>query len=55
MTADRVMPQSTATRISFHNAFGSSENSISPREMPRITETDAWEPAFPPVSISIGM
>ena len=55
LAAERVMPQSTATRISFHIASKMSLNSISFSERPRMIETEAWEPAFPPVSISIGM
>ena len=51
----RVSPHRKATRISFQRAMGSSLNSISFRERPRMMETLAWEPALPPVSISMGM
>ncbi len=52
---DRVTPHISATRISFQTACSVSLNSISPSEIPRMMETLAWEPAFPPVSMSIGM
>ena len=54
-TAASAAPQRTAVCISFHTAFGRSENSSSPREMARIIVTEACEPELPPVSISIGM
>ena len=52
---ERVTPHMAATRISFHMACRVSLNSISPREIPRMMETLAWEPALPPVSMSMGM
>ena len=55
VAAARVAPQSTATRISFQMTWSRSENSTSPRDRLRMTVTLAWEPEFPPVSISIGM
>ena len=53
--AARVIPQSTATLISFQITLNISENSISLSESPRIIVTEACPPALPPVSISIGI
>ena len=50
-----VSPARTATLISFHMTFNVSLYSISFNERPRIIVTDDCPPAFPPVSISIGM
>ncbi len=55
MATDKVTPHMKATRSSFHNTFGRSENSTSSSDSPRMMDTDACEPAFPPVSISMGM
>ena len=55
LVSERVSPQRIATRISFQIVLKMSPNSTSPSERPRMMETLAWEPAFPPVSISIGM
>ena len=55
MAAASVTPQSTATRASFQMMRQTSLYSISPSERPRTIETEAWLPALPPVSISIGI
>ena len=55
LAAARVSPHSTATLISFHMILKISSNSISLSESPRMMDTLAWEPAFPPVSMSIGI
>ena len=49
------MPHKKATRISFQSTLGRSPNSISFKDRPRITETEAWLPEFPAVPISMGM
>ena len=55
LAAESTTPQTRATRHSFQMTRKRSENSISPRERPRITVTLAWEPQLPPVSISMGI
>lgn len=51
----RVIEHNKATRDSFHITLKISLNSISFKDNARITLTLDWLPAFPPVSISIGM
>ena len=53
--AAKVIPHKSATRISFHTTRNPSPNSISPKDSPRIMVTLAWPPAFPPVSMSMGI
>ena len=53
--AASVSPSSIDTRNSFHKTFHMSLKVTSPRAMPRMIVTDACDPAFPPVSISIGI
>ena len=53
--ADRESPQSSETLNSLKITFKISCGDISPSDRARMTVTDACEPEFPPVSISIGM
>ena len=54
-TGAREIPQSSETRSSFQTTRSASRTPISPRERPRMIVTDACPPAFPPVSMIIGM
>ena len=54
-TTASTKPTIKPTRISFHKTFNTSDGSISPRAMPRITMVLLWLPEFPPVSINIGI
>ena len=51
----KVAPTKIDTFISFHTTSGNSLNSTSSNDKARITETEACEPQFPPVSINIGI
>ena len=55
MAAASVRPHSKATLASFHTTRSRSEKAISSRDSPRIMVTLACPPAFPPVSINMGM
>ena len=55
LQTDNVMPHNKDTRNSFHKMIGRSRKETSPKEIPRITVTDAWLPALPAVFISIGI
>ena len=50
-----VRPHSSDTVSSLPITRSRSRKRISPRDRPRITVTDDWEPALPPVSISMGI
>ena len=51
----KIKAHKKATLTSFHQTLNISENSISFNESALITLTLAWPPAFPPVSINIGI
>ena len=52
MPTERAMR--TETRISFQMTCNMSRGRISSSAMPRMTVTEAWLPAFPPVPMIIG-
>ena len=52
---DSITPTKRLMRNSFHIIFAKSLSCNSPRASPLMIRVDACEPAFPPVSISIGI
>ena len=50
-----MTPHKRATRSSFHQTFNASDTLISRKAMPRMTRVLDWEPALPPVSVSMGI
>ncbi len=55
LTALSTTPTSMLTRSSFQNTLRKSLSWISPTAMPRMIRVLLWLPAFPPVSVSMGM
>lgn len=53
--AASVTPQRIDTLNSFHNTLTALQNLISPSDRARITDTEACEPALPPVPVIIGI
>ena len=54
MATASARPHRKDTRNSFQMTLKMSLNSNSPSESARMTETEAWLPELPPVSISMG-
>ena len=54
-TALSTTPTSMLTRSSFQKTLAKSLSWISPTAMPRMTRVLLWLPAFPPVSVSMGI
>ena len=55
MTRERTAPTSRLTLSSFQSTLGKSDRAMSPTAMPRMTRVLLWLPAFPPVSVSMGI
>ena len=53
--AARVIPQRIETLTSFHKTLMAFEKETSPSDNARITDTEACEPALPPVPVIIGI
>ena len=55
LTEDKINPTMQLTRSSFHKTLRISLVLMSPNAKPLIIKVEDWEPAFPPVSINIGI